>query len=171
MCVFLISFFRFTEIYTKTSITILISVSIIFSFILGEISDIEEIWKLLFLKKLANIECYNRIFTKNPSFFNLPKEAKNEIHKLDKHISKYFKNYVELLIILIISSSIILLIVFKKLDIIDFKLFDFYFNNLQLTISILLLSILFFYNSRKQITKDFSLYKNIYENYVGSNTL
>ena len=171
MYVFLISFFRFTEIYTETSNTILILVSIIFSFILGEISDIEEIWKLLFFKKLANIEYYNRIVTKNSSFFSLPEKAKNEIDKLDNHIVKYFKNYVELLIILFISSNIVLLLFFKRLDIIDFNFFGIYFNNLHLTGYVLLFTIIFLYNSKDQLTKDFSIYKTIYENYSGSNKL
>lgn len=163
--VFLAPFLPVPENNLESFITRIIALSVVLSFILGKICNIENLWKLLFLRQLANIELYNRKFTANPSFFDLQKDSKEEINKLDDHIKEYFAEYVEILILLLISSPILFLIKSGFNPTTTFTAFNLKINTLILIVGVQILNILFLYNANYQIKKDFSIYKDIYKKY------
>ncbi|CAG0987771.1 MAG: hypothetical protein OIN86_07400 [Candidatus Methanoperedens sp.] len=163
--IFLISFLSVPENNLELFLTGIIIFSVFLSFILEKICNIESLWKLLFLKQLADIEFNNRKFTENPSFFDLQKDAKEEVNKLDEHIKEFFLEYMEILMLFFINCLILLLLLFKVIPLITFTFFSLSINNLLLIFLVLLLNILFLYNAKSQIVKDFSMYKEIYKKY------
>lgn len=162
--IFLISIFHVIEINFSSS-TELFILSIFISYIISKIGNIEYLWKLLFLKQLANIEIYKRTIASNPVFIHLSKDAQKDINKIDSHIKDFFVEFTELSIISTVNLLIFILLILKLIALTPITILALNFNNLGLILFILFLNILFLYNAKSQIEKDFLLYKQIYEKY------
>lgn len=160
--IFLIVIFHIIQI-DLTSSAQLLGMSILISYIIWRIGSIEDLWRLLFLKQLANIEIFNRKLISNPLFINLSKDLQEEINKIDNHIKDFFTEFIELSILMLINLLLIILLVIGVIAFSHITVLSLNFNNLYLIIIILFLNILFLYNAKSQIEKDFLLYKHIYE--------
>ncbi len=66
----------------------------------------------------------NRKFTAKPSYYDLQKDAKEEIDKLDNHIKECFKEYIEILILLLTGFPIIFLIISSDIPLTTFTIFS-----------------------------------------------
>lgn len=162
---FLVSLSTGPKSNINSFLAIIISTSVVLSLILRKVSCIENLWKLLFLKQLADIELYKRKCTANPSFFDLEKDTKEEIDKLDLHIQELFTEYIEILVLIPTGILIIFLMMYGIIPLITLNASIFEINNLILIVAVQILNILFLYDTHIQLTKDFSLYKHIYKIY------
>jgi hypothetical protein len=150
--------------YFDTKNNVIYSIYILIPYILlNEIANKEIVRDLIFRRRLINFEISLKKQEIKEEYNEMSKEVKEEIDKVDSKSNKLIKKYIINFILLILN---LLLLLGNYSQIINFSIFKiqgFEIEGQFLVLIILLINLLNVYNSDKEISQLFVVYKDIYE--------